>query len=356
MEPSVRAPDRAAPARPPLPEPRGPLSGAVTAALARAPGSLTAPPPTGADPFGEDLHLALYTCYELHYRGFAGADPEWEWDPGLLRLRGALERLFLAALRERVPAGTDVDAALEPLLTEAADGTGVSHHLRARGRWWQVREYLAHRSLYHLKEADPQTWVIPRLEGREKAALVAVEFDEFGGGHADRLHARLFAEMMAETGLDPTYGRYLDLVPAPMLAVVDLMSLLGLHRSLRGAMVGHFAAVETSSPPGARRMVRALERLGAGPRCTRFYAEHVEADAVHEQVMRREVIGGLLDREPDLAADVVFGIRATALLEERLTGHLLTSWRAGETSLRAPLPEEPEAPDQETESPPGPAA
>ena len=23
------------------------------------------------DPYGEDLQLALYCCYELHYRGFA---------------------------------------------------------------------------------------------------------------------------------------------------------------------------------------------------------------------------------------------------------------------------------------------
>jgi Iron-containing redox enzyme len=344
MEPSSptrSTPAHTRPAAAALPEPRGPLSEVVAAVLPREPGSLIAlplPRAAAADPFGDDLHLALYTCYELHYRGFAGVDPEWEWDPGLLRLRGALERIVLASLREHVPGGTDVDAALDPLLTEPADGTGVSHHLRDRGEWWQVREYLVHRSLYHLKEADPQAWAIPRLEGHAKAALVAVEFDEYGGGRGDRLHARLFADMMAEAGLDPAYGRYLDLVPAPMLCVVNLMSLLGLHRSLRGALVGHFAAVETSSPPGARRMAEALERLGAGPRCTRFYTEHVEADAVHEQVVRREVIGDLLAREPGLTADVVFGIRATGLVEDRLTRHLLESWSAGGTSLRARLP------------------
>ncbi|WP_435792280.1 hypothetical protein [Actinacidiphila glaucinigra] len=45
-----------------------------------------------ADPFGEDLQLALHVCYELHYRGFAGVHPGWEWDPGLLVLRGGGER------------------------------------------------------------------------------------------------------------------------------------------------------------------------------------------------------------------------------------------------------------------------
>jgi hypothetical protein len=41
-----------------------------------------------SDPLSIDLQLALYVCYELHYRGFAGVDPGWEWDASLLHLRG----------------------------------------------------------------------------------------------------------------------------------------------------------------------------------------------------------------------------------------------------------------------------
>src|SRR5690606_11768159 len=52
------------------------------------------------------------------------------------------------------------------------------------------------------------------------------------------------------------------------------------------------------------------------------------ADAVHEQVLRHDVIGGLLEDEPELAADVVFGVQATGLLEDRLAAHLLDAWRA----------------------------
>ena len=49
-------------------------------------------------------------------------------------------------------------------------------------------------------------------------------------------------------------------------------------------------------------------------------------------------MGDLLDREPGLAADVVFGVEATELLEERLGSHLLECWRAGRGSLLAELP------------------
>ncbi|MFD1830645.1 MULTISPECIES: iron-containing redox enzyme family protein [Streptomyces] len=326
-----------------LPQPRGGLSAAVLEALAGPPGLLPPVPdavPADADPYGDDLQLALHVCYELHYRGFAGVSDAWEWDPGLLRLRAGLERVFLAALRRDTATGTDSDtdvaAALEPLLVEPAEGGGVSDFLLREGEWWQMREYFVHRSIYHLKEADPHAWVIPRLDGQAKASLVAVEYDEFGGGRGERVHAQLFADLLADAGLDPSYLHYLDDVPAPILATVNLMSLCGLHRSLRGALVGHFAAAEISTAPSARKMARALERMGAGPRCVLFFTEHIEADAVHEQVMRRDVIGDLLAREPELAADVVFGIRATELLEGRLGDHLLGAWRRGTTSLRRP--------------------
>jgi xanthosine utilization system XapX-like protein len=324
-----------------LPQPRGVLSSAVVDAL-RAD-----PPPAGlplaaareADPYGEDLQLALHVCYELHYRGFESVAPEWEWEPDLLRLRSLMENTFREAMRSDVPGGTDVQGALDELLAEPVDGTGVSHHLRDAGQWWQMREYLVHRSIYHLKEADPHAWVIPRLQGQAKASLVAVEFDEFGGGRADRMHSNLYARLLAGAGLETGYLHYLDQVPAPMPAVVNLMSMFGLHRALRGALVGHFAAAEITTAPSAQRMTQALERWGAGPSCTRFFTEHIEADAVHEQVMRLDVIGDLLAREPELTASVVFGVQATELVEQRLADHLLGAWGSGTTSLRHPLPE-----------------
>jgi heme oxygenase-like protein len=292
-----------------------------------------------ADPYGDDLQLALYACYELHYRSFPGVDDDLEWDPDLLRFRRELERPFLAALRSDVAGGDDVASTVAALLVEPVDGTGPSHFLLQRGTRDQLREYVAHRSLYHLKEADPQAWVIPRLDGQAKSSFVTVEHDEYGAGRGERLHARLFAEMMAALDLDPRYGRYLDLVPGVTLATVNAMSLFGLHRSLRGASVGQFASVEITSSPGAARLARAVKRLhGDDPAGWTFYDEHVEADAVHEQVVRHGVLDALLGGEPHLAADVVFGIQADALLEDRLGRHLVDAWAAGQSSLREPLP------------------
>lgn len=329
---------------PTLPLAVGPLSSAILDELALRPPqrsfrrvdlSLAA-----TDPYGLDLQLALYICYELHYRGFAGVDPRWEWNPMLLAMRAQLEDVFLSAVRRDVgDIGPDERACdeMDALCIEPADGTGPSYHLRDRGNWEQMQEYFVHRSLYHLKEGDPHAWAIPRLTGQAKSAFVAIEFDEYGGGRGDLVHQQLFADLLDAAGLDSSYLGYLDAVPAEALAVVNLMSLFGLHRELRGAAIGHFASTEITSPPGSRRLVEALNRMGAPEPCVRFYAEHVEADAVHEQVVRVDVVGDLVSVEPRLDRDVVFGIRARDLVEERLADHMMGSWTAGRSSLRRPL-------------------
>jgi hypothetical protein len=319
---------------PALPAAVGPISATVIGVLGGRPPRRhlmrVNAPVIDSDPWGLDLHVALYVLYELHYRGFHGVDPAWEWDPGLLHLRAQLESAFLETVAAEVGDLSEVTAveAMDAISTEPADGTGPSYF---------IREYFVHRSLYHLKEADPHAFAIPRLRGQAKASFVAVEFDEYGGGRGEAVHQQLFSDLMAAAGLDNTYLGYIDCVPAEALAAVNLMSMFGLHRAFRGAAVGHFASTEITSPPGSARLVQGLRRLGAPEECVRFYAEHVEADAVHEQVVRTDVVGEMIALEPHLERDVVFGIRAHAVVEDRLADLLMRRWRNGETTLRKPL-------------------
>jgi hypothetical protein len=325
--------------RPPaLPRPRGALSETVIDALAREPRRLSVPDVLVVDPLGDDdLNLALYTCYELHYRSFEGVVGDWEWNPWLLELRAALEAPFEAALRELIPdvpvAPDGVERTLRALVAEDA-GPPLSSFLERRASLAQFREFMVHRSAYQLKEADPHSWALPRLSGRAKEALAEVQADEYGGGRPGRMHASLFASAMSAVGLDATYGAYLDRIPGSTLATVNLMSLFGLHRSLRGCIVGHLAAFEMTSSGPNRRYAAGLRRLGLGSQATEFFDEHVEADAVHEAIAAHDLAEGLTLVEPNLAADVVFGAKALLLLESRFASALLTAWSAGASSLR----------------------
>ncbi len=320
-------------ASPALPAARGPISRSVIG-YCRGEEPLADLDLTGTDPYGEDLQLALHVCFELHYRGFAAVHPAMERDLRLLALRLRLEDLFLAQLRRDVEGGDDLDAEITALLTERVDARGVSHHLMRDGTLDQFREYVTHRSAYHLKEADPQLLVVARLQGPAKAGLMSIEHDEYGAGRPDAMHSELFAAMMRELGVTAAYGDHLDGVNGAVLAEVNLMSVCGLRRELRGASVGQFAVIELTSSPGSARLVKAAQRLGCGPATEFYYAEHVEADAVHEQILRREVIAPLVAQEPDLVPDLVFGIQASQLLGARFADEVLGHWAAGESSLR----------------------
>jgi hypothetical protein len=142
---------------------------------------------------------------------------------------------------------------------------------------------------------------------------------------------------MRALDLDPAYGAYLDRIPAVTLATVNLMSLCGLNRRLRGAIVGHLAAFETTSPIPNGRYAKGLRRLGVGDDALDFFDEHVEADSVHENIAVYDMAQGLAIAEPDLAGDIIFGVRALLELDARFASHVLDRWDQGTTSLLEPL-------------------
>ena len=225
-----------------------------------------------ADPLAdEDLQLALYLCYELHYRGLPGVADEWEWEPSLLALRRDLEACFEAALtRDRAA------AAAHPLRPRrwtsrcarsphAADAPSLSRYIERVATLEQVLEFLAHRSAYQLKEADPHSWALPRMYGGPKAALVQIQADEYGGGVADRIHAQALRRRDGRARPRralrrvprPPPGRdardrqpHVAVRPAPSLARRDRRA----PRAVRDGVLGAQPPLrERPAPPGLRR-------------------------------------------------------------------------------------------------------
>jgi len=313
-----------------LPKPRGPLSEQALAALVGSgpfPDHLADVDTSQPDP--EDAALTLWTLHELCYRGFAEVDDGREWEPGVVRLRRELEVELEARLRSRWPGppaydGDFADSFLAAM--EEHDGPSLARYVQRDATVDDVLELLQARSLYHLKESDPVSWAVPRLPVGPRAGLMELQYDEYGGGRPDRLHARLFADGLASVGLDPTEGAYLDQTPLAVLEQNNAMSLFGLNRRLRGAALGHLAAFEATSSQPSRRMAQGMERLGMAEPMRSYYLEHVEADAVHEQLAARTICGALLEAEPELEADVWFGAFTCLDGEDRTAAHFLERW------------------------------
>jgi hypothetical protein len=320
-----------------LPEPRGPI-GELLAEQLPDPDGVLPPPPASDDPLADhDLALALFVCHELHYGGVDGVTDAWEWDPSLVAFRSALEEAMLAQLVELVgpPVPIEPRAVPEAIFGLVADDDAppLSRYVQTSATLEQFKELVIHRSAYQLKEADPHTFAIPRIPGPAKAAMVEVQADEYGGGDPERMHSRLFAGTMEALGLDTSFGAYVGDLPASTLATVNLISLFGLRRRWRGALVGHLAGFEITSPQPNRRYANGLRRLGLGREATEFYDEHVEADSVHENIAAYDLAGGLARQEPALAGDILFGVRCLLLTEVRFAGHILDAWRLGRSSL-----------------------
>lgn len=333
------------------PAPRGPLSAVLLEAITGPPGPVPrvqeaaeqAVARTSDVLADEDVQLALAVLYELHYRGVDGVDEAWEWQPDLLRVRAELEAPFEAAIRALVPVpdtpATTAAEVAEALfeLTSADSGPSVSTFIAKKATDEQLHEFLIHRSIYHLKEADPHSWALPRLSGRPKSALIEIQADEYGGGRPGHIHSELFASMMRALGLDDASGAYIDQVSAPTLASVNMMSLFGLHRRLRGAITGHLAAFEMTSSLPCRRYGNGMRRLGYGDDVTLYFDEHVEADAVHEQIAGRDLAGALAELEPAVRDDVLWGAAAYLAVDGLAGTRMLEAWQAGRSSLRGPL-------------------
>jgi hypothetical protein len=331
------------------PAPRGPLSELVVSWLlddvvpdvcaARRAYELTRVDDVLLD---EDLQITLWLLYELHYGGFDEVDDRWEWSAECLEVRSWLERDLEAHLVEAtnddvdtVVAGTGAVPERLFALVEAVPSPPLSAYLHRHATPSQMLEFLTHRSIYTLKEADPHSWAIPRISGPAKVALVELQYDEYGAGRPARQHAAMFARTLDACGLDSSYGAYIDVVPAVTLASSNTMSMFGLHRRLRGATVGHLAAFEATSSLPARRVAMGLRRLGLPDLAAAYFDEHIEADAVHEQLAMRNICGRLVSEQPDLLESVAFGAAACLYVDNRAARFLLDRWKQGVSTLVA---------------------
>ena len=102
--------------------------------------------------------------------------------------------------------------------------------------------------------------------------------------------------------------------------------MFGQHRRLRGAAMGHLAAFEMTSSLPARQIAQGLARLGLDGAMVAYYDEHVEADAIHEQVAAHDICGTLAEDEPDQVEADLFGAFTCLDLETRVARELFDVW------------------------------
>lgn len=295
--------------------------------------------PAAADP----AHRVLYALGAQAGWSPVDAPREREHDLTLLELRLVLERAFEAQLARVAPLPEDpptTPQALRPWLVELAlerdlfPGPSMGAYYREHATLDQLREVVAQRSLFFLKEPDPWSQVIPTLRGPAKAGLLDLLLDEYGWGRHDQMHSTVYARMMERLGLETTYDHYLPRTAWPFLAGLNYQAMIGRHRRLCRRMYGYVLLVEADSPGSMRNYLAAYARAGVtDPEILRFYELHVDADEGHADVALNEIVLPVVRDEPAAAPEIARGVVEGRYLHGLVSAHLHACFTAGRSSL-----------------------
>jgi hypothetical protein len=296
------------------------------------------------DPEALDVaHRALYRMYSLAMWSPTDAPRHNEHDPTLSKVLRILEAGFERSLdRVELPGEPPQEAEafatwLEQLVLESPPfpDPGLGTYLREAATLGQLRDIVAMRSLFFLKEPDPWAMVIPSLRGPAKAGLIDVLLDEYGWGRYEHMHSTVYEVLMDRLGLDTAYDAYFDSTVPEFLAVLNYQGMLARHRRLCRRMYGYIYLVEAESPEAMRGYLAAYDRLGVtDPDIRRFYELHVSADEDHQRVALEEMIVPVVRAEPDARVEITRGVLGGQALEHAFSRHLRDRFTAGRSALR----------------------
>ncbi|HEY3864536.1 MAG TPA: iron-containing redox enzyme family protein [Solirubrobacteraceae bacterium] len=297
-----------------------------------------------ADAALDVAHRTLYIFAAQSGWSPVGVARENEHDLTLAAVRLCLESAFeqqlarVADVSESPP--QDASDALN-WLTDLAlkrplfDGPSMGDFYREKATLEQLREVVAQRSLFFLKEPDPWAMVIPSLRGAAKAGLIDLILDEYGWGRHDQMHSTVYAKLMEKLGLSTGYDDYFDQTSWQLLAGLNYQAMLARQRRLCRRMYGYIYLVEADSPSSMRNYLEAYARAGVeDPEILLFYQLHIDADVGHADVALNEVVAPVLRSEPAAAGEIARGIVEGRYLHSLFARHLHNRFSANRSSLR----------------------
>ena len=275
----------------------------------------------GADPVDwRDLLLTLSAIHDLHTAALGSLDgrERLQHHPAVAAIKWRLEETLIADLARRdQTAGWDLPA--RP--------TAAMRAIAVRGLVPEVYEWLAHDAGRHevveflSLEGGPDGGFDDLvaacqigLDGTPKLELAQNYWDEMGNGSLARVHTELHRKLSRTLGLScPPRDRQ----PVEALERSVLTGLLANNRWLQPELLGALGLLELQAGPRCRKVVAALERIGAGAEALDFYLEHAKVDPRHGKDWVDKAIAPF-DEDPRWAAGIVRGARWRSIVNAGL--------------------------------------
>jgi hypothetical protein len=266
----------------------------------------------GAEPVDwRDVLLTLSAIYDLHTAPLALLDgrERLQHHPAVADLKWRLEETLVAELVRRD------EAEAWDLPDRAA---AAMRAIGVRGLVPDVYEWLAHDAdraeivEFLSIEGGPDGGFDDLvaacqigLDGTAKLELAQNYWDEMGNGTLARVHTELHRKLSRALGLAcPPPSQQ----PVEALERSVLTGLLATNRWLQPELLGALGLLELQAGPRCRKVVAALERVGAGEDAVDFYAEHATVDPRHGKDWVDKAVTPL-EADPRWAAGIVRGAR-----------------------------------------------
>jgi hypothetical protein len=265
-----------------------------------------------AAPLGwRDVLLTLSTVHDLHTAPLdrlAGTE-RFQHHPAMAQLKWRLEEAFVAELVRR-------DEATAWSLPEPA--TAAMRAVAARDLVPEIYRWLAEEAgadevvAFLSLEGGPDGGFDDLvaacqigLDGEPKLELARNYWDEMGNGSPDRVHTVLHRKLARSLQLDSPPR---EVQPVAALERSVLTGLLATNRWLQPELIGALGLLELQAGPRCRKVVAALERIGAGPDARDFYIEHATVDPRHGRDWLDHAVVPL-EGDPRWAPGIVRGAR-----------------------------------------------
>ena len=142
--------------------------------------------------------------------------------------------------------------------------------------------------------------------GAVKMEIAKNYWDEMGNGDLEKTHTHLFAQLLDELEVTPSYIAT-NLLPASLLTG-NLSSCFSLHRHLFHEALGFFGVVEYLAPLRFTHVVNALKRNDISEKGQAYHKLHIWIDRIHGASWFNDVVRSIIEEKPETKKAILKGV------------------------------------------------
>lgn len=284
-------------------------AGYVTSTVARWPLNDSIVPDNSYDDSGVHRQLAHFNAQRLRPCGPQVFSPDQEQDHH--RCLG-LQQKFIDDERSQVrveaaAAPTHSAAFLDWFLGLREHGAGqhdgLFPWLAGTAGLREMRWFLTQEAAGEAGFDDLVALTQVKLPTRPKLEMARNFWDEMGRGQESGMHGEMLNRLVGHLDLQVS----IDHTVEPSLALGNLMVALATQRQYTYHSIGALGIIELTAPGRVAQVAAGLHRLGISPSQRLYFDLHAVLDVKHSLAWNQEVIGPLVEQDPQRAAWIAEG-------------------------------------------------